>query len=215
MKGRLIEVVGGIEIREKVPSTAPPYQLAEGQLVRGTRLRDVWRVERITPAGAYVRSVAGRSVGSTATWSSSSAGHKFVTEEELTAERAAAAAERAAAADENTCPNCWPQYSDGERDELGAPREAMGRDPNCREHQVKDLPTVSSSALRRRRTSETSETIAKVLELRAAGKTFKDAAAALGWDAEHGPDRAYKIFHAAQKKAQERAPGIRPSRRTR
>jgi len=199
---KVIEVVNGIEIREKSHDIS---KLQVSQLVRGQG-KSIWQVERVTAAGAYVRGVSGKGVGTTSCWSASSAGHRFVTAEELQAEILAVATEKAQAEDEEVCPNCWPGETDG--------REELGRDPSCSDHKVEAAVVAERLAKKRkRREEETPEDVKRVLELRATGMAYHKIEKEMGWPDTKG-GRPYKIVKD-QEKPKERALGLRPTPRGR
>jgi len=192
-KGKVLEVIGGVEIREKVQDSS---KLRPGQYVRNGR--GVVLVESVNAAGARVRGVAGRGVGTVTTWSASSAGHAFLTKEEVEAEVRRAAEERALSQDEAACENCWPGFVAGEDVE---DKDRMGRDPKCPDHVVPEAAVTAAvqAAVRRRKrgSSERPEDVARVLELRAGGMKFGDIEKAMGWPDQHG-SRPWKICKAAE-----------------
>ena len=150
-----------------------PKVLHPGQLVRGER-GSVWLVTGSRTAGADVRCVAGPRVGAVTTRSSSSAGCRFVTQEELDAERTAKSAAKAADEDEDRCPNCWPDEGGEEAHvpHLEDPKyeewAARGRDPNCPEHLVteeEETMATKKKATAKKATAKkatTKEEVAKV-----------------------------------------------------
>ena len=137
---RVLEVVDGIRIVAKEPD---PTVLRAGQMVRGEG-RDIWQVVAVREAGADVKCVAGPRSGETSTWSRSSTGHRFVTADDVDAER-----------------------------RLGAAEEIDKEDP---------------------------ADVAKVLELRAAGKTYGQIEDEMRWPKKKGW-RPWYIVKAMEKLA--------------
>lgn len=119
------------------PKTRPPGLLVLGDLVQEPEDGSVWRVERVSLTGANVLCVYGQRRGRRTQWTSSSAGMKLVSADDVQAlaaaakEKVEAAATRAELKTEAACPNCWPAFTeDIVRD------EGMGRDGACPDHQV-------------------------------------------------------------------------------
>lgn len=199
-KGKVLEVIDGIEVRVKVKDQG---RLQVGQYVRNGR--SIVLVESVNDTGARVRGVAGRGAGTVTTWSASSAGHTFLTKEEVEDEVRRAAEERALSQDEAACENCWPEFVPSEDVQ---DKDRMGRDPKCPKHIVAQ-EAVAKVISRRQHQTEKPEDIKRVLELRATGMAYHKIEKEMGWPDTKG-GRPYKIVKASEK-PKERAPGLRPT----
>lgn len=189
-RAEVLEVTGGVPIVKKVRRA----KWAAGQLWEESG--SVWRVEHVRVAGIDVRAVAGREAGKESTWSVATAGLKPVTPEDLEQRKAKTAAARVVELDEHTCPNCWPGA-----EETGEERERLGRDPSCPAHQVADVEKAAKAQAAgccKPRREESPEDVAKVLELRKAGKSYAAIEKAMGWPDQHGA-RAFKIVKREEK----------------
>lgn len=183
---RVLEVTNGVPIVAK----GKP-QTREGELIEMDGA--VWRVERSREAGMDVRAVFGRGVGRTATWSSSAAGLKRVTEEELEARKRAAAERKVDDKDEYACENCWPKFAPGEDI---TDKDQMGRDPHCKDHILPEEEVKKALEPRKKRAQESEADVARVLALRAKGMKYSDIESEMGWPDQHG-NRAWKIVKAS------------------
>jgi len=160
-----------------------PRVLHAGEHVSPDGGRTIWRVERVTQTAAEVRQVIG-GAGAT-TWSRSSVVDRVSEAEVETRRKAqeAARSARAAERDEHRCWNCW----------TGEPKEVdgvdRGRDPNCRRHEVDQ---TKLSPLFRPAVKNTPEDTARVLQLRAAGRSLPSIVAEMGEGWTYS--RAHKVW---------------------
>jgi len=187
---RLLEVADGVPILKKSPPAPPdPSVLHTGQLVRGAG-GTAWEVVGEHAGSVDVKCVRGPRTGTTEVWSTSAAGHKFMTREQLDSEKLTSAKTRAGDGDETRCPNCWG--GDGIVD--GVDR---GREPGCKNHQVAAAAVERAlhGVVSRKRKVDDPADVAKVLELRATGLGYAAIEKALGWPDTKG-GRPWRIVKA-------------------
>jgi hypothetical protein len=175
-----------VPVRIKKPD---PQTLHENQL---TLEEDgsIWRVIRSSISGAEVRCEFGKRKGDHYTISSSAAGHGFTAEDVLVQRIAESQVFRDTSRDENRCANCWP----GESAVIEGVDRA--RDPGCPEHIVAERTERDariSRLVRREKITEKPEDIARVLQLRAEGKTYIQIGEEMSW----ADSRCYRIVKAA------------------